>query len=114
VHDRPWPIAAADAIVCINVLHVAPWSAAAALFEGACDVVRNGGVVFLYGPYLRGGRHTAPSNARFDASLRALDASWGVRDADDVEAVARDAGFALARVVEMPANNLSLVFRKSR
>jgi SAM-dependent methyltransferase len=112
VHERPWPIAAADAIVCINVLHVAPWSAAVALFEGARDVVREAGVVVLYGPYLRGGRHTASSNARFDASLRAHDASWGVRDADDVAALAVDAGFAFARVVDMPANNLSLVFRK--
>ncbi len=112
VHDRPWAIAAADAIVCINVLHVSPWSAAIALFKGARDIVGSHGAVVLYGPYRRGGHHTAPSNERFDASLRAHDPRWGVRDLDDVTAVAERAGFVRADIVEMPANNLCVVFRR--
>jgi SAM-dependent methyltransferase len=112
VHRRPWPLARADAIVCINVLHVAPWSAALALFDGARDVVPAEGVVYLYGPYRRGGAHTAPSNARFDASLRAHDPAWGVRDVEAVVAAAARAGFACADTVDMPANNLSIVLRR--
>jgi len=109
VHDASWPVADVDAVISINVLHVSPWSAAAALFEGAGSVVRAGGVVFLYGPFMRGGRHTAASNATFDASLRAHDERWGVRNLDDVVATGRRVGFALREIVEMPANNLSVV-----
>ena len=109
----PWPVAAVEAIVCINVLHVAPWAATQALFHGARDVLRPGGCLFVYGPYRRDGRHTAPSNQRFDAELRAFDPEWGVRDLDDVTEVAALAGFARADVVDMPANNLSLVFRRT-
>jgi hypothetical protein len=113
VHERPWPIGSADAIVCINMLHVAPWSAALALFDGARDIVPARGVLFLYGPYRHGGAHTAPSNAQFDASLRAHDPQWGVRDVDDVASNALARGFELDETVEMPANNLSLVFRRT-
>ncbi len=114
VHDRPWPIAAMDALICINVLHVSPWSATVALFDGGHEVVRAGGVIFLYGPFRRGGHHTAPSNAQFDASLRAHDPRWGVRDLDEVTAAAQRAGVALCEIVEMPANNLSVVLRNER
>jgi SAM-dependent methyltransferase len=113
VHERPWPVASADAIVSINMLHVAPWSAALALFDGARDVLPARGVLFLYGPYRRGGAHTAPSNAQFDVSLRAHDPQWGVRDVDDVAATALVRELALVDTVEMPANNLSLVFRRT-
>lgn len=109
VHDASWPVAIVDAVIAINVLHVSPWSATTALFDGARRVVRTGGIVFLYGPFMRGARHTAPSNAQFDASLRAHDERWGVRNLDDVVATARHSGFALREIVEMPANNLSLV-----
>jgi SAM-dependent methyltransferase len=112
VHERPWPIEAADAIVCINVLHVAPWSAALALLDGARDVVAPGGILYLDGPYKRGGQHTAASNEQFDASLRAHDPQWGVRDVDDLTRAAAVAGFSRSAIVEMPANNLSLVFAR--
>ena len=108
VHDAAWPVKAADAVLCINMIHVAPWASTLALFDGARKLGPR--VVVLYGPYRRGGAHTAPSNARFDASLKANDPSWGVRDLEAVEAVARDNGFALAEVVPMPANNFSVVF----
>jgi len=114
VHDASWPVAIVDAVVAINVLHVSPWSATAALFDGARNIVRRDGIVFLYGPFMRAGRHTAPSNAQFDASLRAHDPQWGVRDVDDVVAIARAARFALVEIIEMPANNLSVVFRYNR
>lgn len=114
VRRQPWPIAATDAIVCINMIHVAPWSATLALFEGAQRVLVPAGLLFLYGPYRRGGRHTAPSNAKFDAALRAHDSEWGLRDVEAIEQVATQAGILLNAVVAMPANNLSLVFRKRR
>jgi SAM-dependent methyltransferase len=113
VQSLPWPVAAAEAIVCINVLHVAAWATTQALFEGAREVLRPGACLFLYGPYRRKGRHTASSNERFDAELRAFDPEWGVRDLERVTEVAALAGFARTEVVDMPANNLSVVFRKT-
>lgn len=107
-----WPIAAAQAIICINMIHVAPWAATPALFEGARQVLAGDSLLFLYGPFRRSGQHTAPSNAKFDADLRAHDPEWGLRDVEAVAAVAHDTGFVLADEVAMPANNLSLIFRK--
>jgi SAM-dependent methyltransferase len=112
VFDRLWPLAHADAVLCTNMIHVAPWAAAQALIAGAADVVNDGGVLFLYGPFRRFGRHTAPSNAAFDAQLRAKDPAWGVRDLEAVADLATAAGFTLADVVDMPANNVSVVFRR--
>jgi SAM-dependent methyltransferase len=109
---RPWPVTHADAVVCLNMIHVAPWAAAQALIDGARDVLPPGGVLFLYGPYRRFGRHTAASNAAFDAQLRAIDPDWGVRDLEAVAALAE--GFGLNEIVEMPANNLCVVFEKNR
>jgi SAM-dependent methyltransferase len=108
----PWPIAAADAIICINMVHVAPWAATPALFEGARQVLARDSLLFLYGPFRRGGQHAAPSNAKFDADLRAHDPEWGLRDVEALAAVANDTGFVLADEVAMPANNFSLIFRK--
>ena len=113
VQSLPWPVAVADAIVCINVLHVAPWATTRALFTGAREVLGSSACLFLYGPYRREGRHTAPSNERFDAELRAFDPEWGVRDLESVTEVANLAGFVRSEVVDMPANNLSLVFRRT-
>jgi SAM-dependent methyltransferase len=113
VRVRPWPIDAADAVVCINVVHVSPWAATLALFDGAGEALPPEGVLFLYGPYRRGGRHTAPSNEKFDADLRAHDPEWGLRDVDELAVGADRAGFALAEIVDMPANNFSLVFRRT-
>lgn len=109
--DSNWPIDGADAIVCINMIHIAPWAAAEGLVRGAAGLLGEGKPLVLYGPFMRGGRHTAPSNADFDASLKRRDAEWGVRDLDDVTALAQGHGFELERVVEMPANNLTVVFR---
>lgn len=112
VTKLPWPISAADAIVCINVIHIAPWEATLALMAGAGSILPVGGVLVTYGPYLRGGAHTAPSNEAFDASLRARNPRWGVRDIDTVARVASHAGLALEEAVPMPANNFTLVWRK--
>jgi hypothetical protein len=101
------------AVLCINMAHVAPWQATLGLLRGAGRLLRSGGVLYLYGPYKREGRHTAPSNAAFDASLRARDPESGVRDLEDVVAAAERAGLTLASVEEMPANNLSTIFRKT-
>ena len=109
--DATWPVSACDAILCINMIHIAPWTAADGLFAGANCLLPAGGVLYLYGPYRLHGRHTAPSNEAFDASLRAQDPQWGVRDLDDVEALAARHGFDLSETVAMPANNLSVVFR---
>ena len=110
VHASPWAVATADAVVCINMIHVAPWPSTLALFAGARSIGAR--AVFLYGPYRRSGAHTAPSNAQFDASLRANDPSWGIRDMEAVEQVAIDNGYTLVEVVPMPANNFSLVLRR--
>jgi SAM-dependent methyltransferase len=112
VRDLPWPVVAVDAVVCINVIHVAPWEVAEALFIGARSVLAPGGVLFLYGPYRCAGRPTAPSNERFDAVLRAHDPQWGLRGVEEVVEVAERNGFACTERIDMPANNLSLVFHR--
>ncbi len=105
-----WPIERADAVVCINMIHIAPWTAALGLFAGAARLLPAGAPLLLYGPFRRDGRHTAPSNAEFDASLKARNPAWGVRDLGEVERAAT--GFTLAEVVEMPANNLTVLLRR--
>ena len=108
----PWPLQTADAVVAINLIHVAPWSATLALFEGANALLSTEHVLFLYGPYRRFGHHTSESNAQFDLDLRAYNPEWGLRDLEAVSDVAAGAGFVLAETVEMPANNFSLVFKR--
>jgi len=112
VTRQPWPLQAADAVVAINMIHVAPWAATLALFEGAKALLSTGHVLFLYGPYRRNGHHTSDSNAQFDRDLRSRDPEWGLRDLEAVGDVAGRAGFVLAETVEMPANNLTLVFQR--
>jgi hypothetical protein len=107
-----WPVAAADALLCANMIHIAPWVAAVGLIRGAGRILPAGGVLYLYGPYKRGGQHTAPSNSAFDASLRFQNPEWGVRDLEAVAELASAQGFAAPIVVAMPANNLSLVLKK--
>ena len=107
-----WPIAQADAVVCINMLHIAPWSAAQGLMAGTGRVLPAGGVLYLYGPFQEKGRHTAPSNAAFDGSLRARNSEWGVRDLGEVAALAMSHGLELVGRFQMPANNLSVTFRR--
>ena len=101
-------------VFCANVIHIAPWRVAEGLFAGAGRYLRPDGRLFLYGPFKRGGKHTAISNAVFDTSLRERDPEWGVRDVGDVEQLAKQNGLALREVVEMPANNLILVFSRSK
>ncbi len=107
-----WPIAAADAVLCINMVHIAPWAATEGLMRGAAAILSPGAPLILYGPYRRDGAHTAPSNAAFDADLRARNPAWGVRDLEAVADLAAAQGFGAPLVVPMPANNLTLVFRR--
>lgn len=107
-----WPVPQADAILCINMIHISPWSAATGLMRGAGRLLGEGAPLYLYGPYRRGDVETARSNLAFDESLRARDPEWGLRDLDAVAAEAGKHGFALDRIVEMPANNISAIFRK--
>jgi SAM-dependent methyltransferase len=112
VTKLPWPLQTADAVVAINLIHVAPWSATLALFEGARALLSTEHVLLLYGPYRRYGHHTSESNAQFDLDLRTHNPEWGVRDLEAVSDVAAGAGFALSETVEMPANNCTLVFKR--
>lgn len=107
-----WPIDRADAIVCINMVHISPWDATLGLLKGAGRVLPPGGLLYLYGPYIRDGVETAPSNLAFDASLKARDPRWGVRRVEDVVAAGAAQGLRFDRLVEMAANNLSLIFRR--
>jgi hypothetical protein len=113
VRDQEWPIERADAIVCINMVHISPWEATLALMRGAGRVLSSGGLLFLYGSYRRSGRRTAQSNEAFDAQLRQRNSAWGVRDLEAVADAAAANILSLQEVVEMPANNLSVVFRKT-
>jgi SAM-dependent methyltransferase len=112
VFDSPWPVDRADAMVCINLVHITPWATTEALLTGAGQVLADDGVLLMYGPYRRFGAHTAPSNEAFDAALRRRDPAWGVRDLEAVARIAEARELTLVEVVDMPANNFSLVFRK--
>lgn len=107
-----WPPWTWDAIVAINLLHISPWAVTQALMARAGEGLGPRGMLYLYGAFRREGRHTAPSNEGFDADLRARDPRWGIRDLETVVAEAEHHGLALERVVEMPANNLSVLFTR--
>ncbi|CAN5913565.1 DUF938 domain-containing protein [soil metagenome] len=108
-----WPVARADAVICCNMIHIAPWAAAVGLVTGAGRILPADGLLYLYGPYRRAGRHTAPSNEAFDQDLRRRNPAWGVRDLEAVTELAAAQGFAPPEIVEMPANNLSVLFRRT-
>jgi SAM-dependent methyltransferase len=108
-----WPIKNTDAVLCINMIHIAPWEAAVGLVCGAARVLPVGGLLYLYGPYRRGGQHTSPSNETFDCGLRMQNSEWGVRDLESVVQLADEQGSGQPLIEEMPANNLSLVFYRS-
>ena len=112
VIDAQWPIEAADAIICINMIHIAPWAVTQGLLRGSSRILPLAGLVCLYGPYRVGDKHWSASNRAFDAQLRAINAEWGVRDLDAVSSEARVSNIELERTFEMPANNLITVFRK--
>lgn len=107
-----WPIAAADAMLCINMVHISPWEATVGLMRGAARLLGKDAPLYLYGPYRRAGVRTEPSNEAFDASLKARDPRWGLRDLDAVIALAGEHDLTPDRIVEMPANNISLLLRR--
>jgi SAM-dependent methyltransferase len=108
-----WPIERADVVMCCNMIHIAPWVACEGLIAGAQRVLAAGGVLYLYGPYKIDGRHTAPSNQDFDDYLHAQNAAWGIRDLADVTVLAKRHDLTLVETVPMPANNFSVIFRRS-
>jgi SAM-dependent methyltransferase len=120
VHQADWGMqtldkpASLDAVVCINMIHISPWSATQALFAGASRHLADGGVLYLYGPYKRGGAQTSASNDAFDQQLRSRDPAWGVRDMEAVVALGASVGLVCDEPIAMPANNFSLIFRKHR
>ena len=110
-----WPVPAAEAVVSLNMIHIAPWAACLGLLDGAARTLApDEGVLFLYGPFKRGGAHTAPSNDQFDRGLRERNPQWGIRDLDAIIEEAGRRGLRLDEAVEMPANNLSVIFRRSK
>jgi SAM-dependent methyltransferase len=106
-----WPVDHADAIICINMVHISPWAATLGLMKNAGRVLPVGGMLYLYGPYRRHDAPTAPSNQQFDQSLKERNPEWGLRYIEDLVAEASNAGMTLDRIIEMPANNMSLIFR---
>ena len=110
---KHWPVEHAAAVVNINMIHISPWSATTGLLAGAARVLPAGGLLYLYGPYLEAGVATTPSNLAFDQSLKSRDPAWGLRQLEDVAALAAEHGLALAQRIAMPANNLSLIFRRT-
>lgn len=111
-HPDSWPLAKADVIVNINMIHISPWAAAMGLMQGASRLLPAGGILFLYGPYFEPGIATAPSNLAFDEELRSRNRLWGLRNSGDVSALAAQNGLRLACRVAMPANNIALVFAR--
>jgi hypothetical protein len=109
---EPWPIARADAVLSINMIHIAPFAACEALLRGAAQRLPPGAPLILYGPFARGGHHTAPTNESFDRSLRARNPAWGVRDLEAVTRAATPSGLTLDEVVPMPASNLTVILRR--
>jgi len=107
-----WPVTKADAMLCINMIHISPWTSTLGLMRGAGRVLTTGGVLYLYGPYREAGVETAPSNEAFDMDLKRRNPAWGLRDLEAVKALTAEHGLELAARVAMPANNLSVVFRK--
>jgi hypothetical protein len=111
--ETNWPVDRAAAVISSNMLHISPWASCLGLISGAARILGAGGILYIYGPFSESGAHTSPGNTQFDASLKARDPEYGIRDVDDVTQAARDHGFELERRVPMPSNNLSLIYRKS-
>lgn len=108
-----WPIEQAAAIICINMIHISPWDATVGLMRGAAHVLPRGGPLYLYGPYRRADRALEPTNATFDRDLRARNADWGLRELDAVIACGAEHGLIFEQSIDMPANNLSVIFRRA-
>jgi hypothetical protein len=112
VTQTTWPLQSADAIVSINMIHIAPWAACEGLFAGAARILPQDGVLYLYGPFILESRPTAPGNLAFDAELRGKNSAWGLRNLDAIDAVAEQNNLVRTDIIDMPANNYSLIFRK--
>ncbi|MEO0870218.1 MAG: DUF938 domain-containing protein [Cyanobacteria bacterium J06642_11] len=117
VCKTPWPVEnhdkhSVDAMVNINMIHIAPWAACEALLAGAERILPDNGILFIYGPFKREGQHTAPSNETFNTWLKDQNSAWGVRDLEAVEELAKSHHLGLKEIIDMPANNFSLVFSK--
>lgn len=116
--DDVWPIETVkiplpvSAIVCINMTHISPWQSTIGLMKGAARILPTDGILYLYGPYKIDGKHTAPSNELFDINLRSKNPKWGVRDLNDMKNLALEHGLSFVKTVDMPANNLSVIFKK--
>ena len=113
VRNTPWPVKLADAVLCINMIHISPWAATEALFLNAGRILPSSGVLYLYGAYRQSDRDTTASNEAFDASLRSRNSEWGIRSLEEVVQFAETQGFALENTKDMPTNNLSVVFRNT-
>jgi hypothetical protein len=110
--SREWPVESAEAILCVNMVHISPWEASTGLFDGAARLLNKGAPLILYGPYFEEGVEPAPSNLDFDRSLKARDPRWGIRDLAEIDRLAARSGFTRTARHEMPANNLTLVYRR--
>lgn len=110
--ENNWPDFVLDALLCINMVHISPWEATTGLMDKAARYLKKGGILYLYGPYRRNGQHTAPSNASFEEWLKEKDPEFGVRHMEEVETEASRNGLTLSQIIDMPANNFSLVFIK--
>lgn len=110
VRDAVWPLPAAEAIVCINMIHISPWAATVGLFQGAGRTLSRGQTLLTYGPYAIDGDFQAQSNVDFDQSLRTRNPEWGIRDVSEIEPLAKTSGLVLSERIAMPANNHALVF----
>jgi SAM-dependent methyltransferase len=110
---KPWPVLQADAMVCINMIHISPWAVTQSLMAGAARTLRMGGILYLYGPYKIEGEHTSLSNQAFHESLKNRDAQWGIRDLADVINEAETHGLMHTQSVQMPANNQSIIFKQT-
>jgi len=110
--SRDWPVESAEAILCVNMVHISPWEASTGLFDGAARLLEKGAPLILYGPYFENGVEPAPSNLDFDRSLKARDPRWGIRDLAEIDRLAARSGFTRTARHEMPANNLTLVNRR--
>ena len=111
--EEPWPVTKADALISINVIHIAPWTATLALIKQASQILTSGAPLFFYGPFFQSDSETAPSNLAFDESLRAGNPASGIRHLDDITTHAQETGFTGPHIIKMPANNLSVVFTKA-
>ena len=118
VEERPWPLpqtirASLNAVVCINLLHISPATCTNAVLEESAVLLPSGAPLIIYGPFMRNGSHTSASNAAFDRSLRERNNQWGLREVSLITSLSASAGFKIDNVVPMPANNLTLVLRRS-